>query len=313
MPFNEKSLLVSREVYADTIKKIDEQLTRVKEIAVVDKRTILPLNVDVFKNLTGDERKRYLHAYMHENNMFLLHHIRCSECLSVSMYKEFTADKSFEIYTCSDCRGKKSDDFYKQDYNRLLSVWFDDAGNVHFELPEELLDLRLGEKLLIQRFSCFVPIVHIRNGVMGLKGHCCCFKQDITELCQILPRKKVTIVRVVKGICDKLGQFSETSFFVRRKKVLEALTWLKKHHKWYRDDDELIICEENLSWMNGEDECELPGIIDIQEDDTNLSKIEFATELYNTDNITDISGAFKHKSLCLKNLFFINTNINFIF
>ena len=88
---------------------------------------------------------------------------------------------------------------------------------------------------------------------------------------------------------------------------------MKKHHKWYRDDDELIICEEDLSWMNGEDECELPGIIDIQEDDTNLSNIEFATELYNTDNITDISGAFKHKSLCLKNLFFINTNINFIF
>ena len=65
--------------------------------------------------------------------------------------------------------------------------------------------------------------------------------------------------------------------------------------------------------MNGEDECELPGIIDIQEDDTNLSKIEFATELYNTDNITDISGAFNHNSLCLKKLFFINTNINFIF
>ena len=70
VPFNEKSLLVSREVYADTIKKIDEQLTRVKEIAVVDKRTILPLNVDVFKNLTGEERKRYLHAYMHESICF---------------------------------------------------------------------------------------------------------------------------------------------------------------------------------------------------------------------------------------------------
>ena len=288
---NQKDLLDSKEVYTVIMKTATDQIKREIDKAGVTMKSVLPFNDDVFRGLAGEERKRYINAYMHENSMFQLHHTKCSKCLSVSMYKEFTADKTLENYTCSDCRSKRTSDFYEHGQNRLLPVWYDDAANVHYELPEELLDLRLGEKLLLQRFSCFVPIVHIRNGVMGLKGHCCCFKQDITEICYTLPRKKVTIIRVVKGIRDKLGNLSETSFLVRRKKVLAALRWLKKHHKWYRDDDQLIICEENLSWMNGEDECEIPGIIDIEEDDTSLPNMELATELYNTDNIMDIAGA----------------------
>ena len=40
-------------------------------------------------------------------------------------------------------------------------------------------------------------------------------------------------------------------FKIRRTKVLKALRWLKKYHIGYRD---IIIVEDNLSWMKGQEE-----------------------------------------------------------
>ena len=44
---------------------------------------------------------------------------------------------------------------------------------------------------------------------------------------------------------------------VRRKKVLNALLWLKKHHFGYHD---IIIVENNLSWMEGKDEAQMESV-----------------------------------------------------
>ena len=43
-------------------------------------------------------------------------------------------------------------------------------------------------------------------------------------------------------------------FLIRRRKVLDAFYWLKKYNHLYRDDEELVINESNLDWMNGKDE-----------------------------------------------------------
>lgn len=71
---------------------------------------------------------------------------------------------------------------------------------------------------------------------------------------------------MLKGIKTVSGVTRIESFFIRKSKVMTALTWLKKYHKWYREDPNLIIDETNLQWMNGADECELIGVSEILDD-----------------------------------------------
>jgi hypothetical protein len=40
-----------------------------------------------------------------------------------------------------------------------------------FDLPKELAHLTMAEKLLIQRVSPLVPVIHIKNGILGVRGH----------------------------------------------------------------------------------------------------------------------------------------------
>ena len=224
-------------------------------------KRFLPFNQQYFDSLSYPAQKEYASCHSHDLAMFQLQHRKCHKCLSVSLVKDYCVSrKAPGEYVCSDCKQKSDNVFFQKDSNRLLPVWFDESNNVHYELPEELRDLRLGEQLLIQRFSCFVPLVHIRNGMMGLKGHCCCFKQELADVCYCLPRSKVNAVKVIKAMREANGQPITQSFFIRRTKVMCALKWLKKYHKWYREDPDLVIDDSNLDWMKGEEECELLDI-----------------------------------------------------
>ena len=49
----------------------------------------------------------------------------------------------------------------------------------------------------------------------------------------------------------KKGDVNLDMLKVRRLKVLEAFRFLKKHNSEYQD---IEICEDNLDWMDGEDE-----------------------------------------------------------
>ena len=55
------------------------------------------------------------------------------------------------------------------------------------------------------------------------------------------------------------------AFMIRRDKVMNALYWLKKYNKIYRDDQSVIIYETNLDWMKNKREASFNGIIDILE------------------------------------------------
>ena len=80
-----------------------------------------------------------------------------------------------------------------------LPTWND--GNIErYDIPLELQNLREGEKLLIQKVSVYVPLLHLQYGQLGIKGHVCCFPQDVQEVCTVLPclPKQLTIVKVVQ-------------------------------------------------------------------------------------------------------------------
>ena len=168
-------------------------------------------------------------------------------------------------YICSTCRSnKKSEDHYLE--NNMNPVWYerDGGGNikivdgkkvVRYDIPPQLTNLTIAERLLIRRCAPFIPSVHIKNGVYGIKGHCVAFPQDITEMCNQLPQRKETIVTFIRQMGNQTNSAPMIRHLkVRKLHVIEALKWLKVHHSGYHD---IEIKEDHLDWMEGEDEANL--------------------------------------------------------
>jgi hypothetical protein len=140
----------------------------------------------------------------------------------------------------------------------LLPVWYDEKGRPRFDQPKELTSLRLGEQLLIQMAAPYVPLVHIKNGTLGIRGHVCSFPQRIADIANKLPRlpADVTHVKMVRSFRNEDNEIGTKAFVIRRHVVLRALRWLKRFNVNYKD---IEIDEANLDWMEGQDEAELPG------------------------------------------------------
>jgi hypothetical protein len=97
-----------------------------------------------------------------------------------------------------------------------------------------------------------VPSVHLSNGTLALKGHCVTVPQDISAMCNELPLRKETMMVFIWYIGNKnTSAVYPKSLPVNRKKLLEALLWLKKQNPFYAD---VSIRENNLEWLQGEDE-----------------------------------------------------------
>ena len=195
-----------------------------------------------------------------EHYMASLNVLKCSVCLECEI-----RDKPLDNnpnYVCPTCTRRKDPTYYTD--NNLHPVWYliDDGGNyvldengnkaAQYNIPEELSCLSMYEKLLIRRCANFVPSVHLKNGVFGLKGHCVTFPQDITQMCDELPQQKDTLLTFIRNIGNKdTNAIFPTSLRVNRLKVLNALKWLKKHNPFYAN---ITIKERNFDWMNGEKE-----------------------------------------------------------
>ena len=98
--------------------------------------------------------------------------------------------------------------------NEALPIWLDENGTIRFDLPEELQGFSIAKKCLIQMASPFIPIIHIKNGTLGSRGHCCSFPQQIEELFTILSRTpdNVKIVKLIRNFVDKQGEVTSKAF-----------------------------------------------------------------------------------------------------
>lgn len=154
---------------------------------------------------------------------------------------------------CDVCTNYKDIGYYlKKD---ALPVWKDDEGVTQFHVPECLKCLTIPEKMLIQRVSPVVPMMHLKNGVNGLTGHCCAYEQDVKGFINRLPRSlsDVKLLRVLKRVQSEIGMSKENriqKFKVRRIKVYEALEWLNRYNKEYAD---IEIDKEALNWLEGDE------------------------------------------------------------
>jgi len=162
---------------------------------------------------------------------------------------------------CSRCEGQKSNYSFSH-ANKALPSWIRN-NTIMYCVPSELKNLTLVEKLLIQRVSPLVPVIHIKNGLVGSRGHVVSFLQDITGICNELPKvpSNISLVKVIRSGTTATGESISSAFTVNRHRVLTALKWLKKYNPLYSD---VIIKESNLSWMKHRDTDQLTDILTIE-------------------------------------------------
>ena len=161
---------------------------------------------------------------------------------------------------CSECYKIPTNKFLD---SKSLPVWYNKDGKVMYRVPPCLKKLRLGEKMLIQRAKLFIPLIHLKNGIMGLKGHTCAFPQNVHEVADKLPRlpNDVTIIRVILNTQAEIGSKEKLDkpFIVRKQAVLDALYFLKDHNEEYK---RIEIMKENLNcWMGEKDEMLMHTIV----------------------------------------------------
>ena len=238
--------------YNNLDSSVKEAESRMKDL--LNKRCRLSVSEEVqsvFNAGVTQKQQEILSTLDFEFRSKNLTYVRCPACSSDTL--QLKPDNRACSLKCDDCSKNKHTQahFIKEN---MLPLWYSKNGKMHFDVPEELQGLTFGEKLLIQKTSVLIPVVHLRNGRLGIKGHTCMFRKDLASVCIDLPRKHFKVINAVHeyatGSTDE-ASFTHQTFKVRRDKVLKALIWLKHHHSGYKD---IIIDEDNLAWMSGKDE-----------------------------------------------------------
>ncbi len=108
---------------------------------------------------------------------------------------------------------------------------------------------------MIQRVSPLVPVIHIRNGILGSRGHIVSFFQDISSIAKVLPRlpSEVQVLKVIRENTNKSGESSTKALTVNHECVIKALKWLHQYNPLYKD---IIIDESRMNWMGGKNSCQ---------------------------------------------------------
>ena len=221
--------------------------------------------LDEFDNITNREFIQREQTVLFEHKMNSIHLHVCRTCLEYEiLFDRSNARKEYDV--CDKCKSKKID-YIKE--NRQ-PVWYEynadgskvcDDNNIpipQYNIPEELSNLTMAEKLLIRRCCPFIPSVHLKEGILGIKGHCICFPQDVNEVCTILPQLKCQVVKYIREIGNTDSSRHRWEMLrVNRGRVLRALRWLKIHNSEYAD---IVIDETNLEWMKGQQECSIDTV-----------------------------------------------------
>ena len=204
-----------------------------------------------------------------EHTMNSIHLNHCKTCLEYKL--EFNKENEQKEHDrCTKCVYEKIPDVTHFLNEGVHPVWYErnqdgtlrttENGNTvpRYDVPPELKELTIAEKLIIRRYCPLIPTVHLKPGTLGLKGHCICFPQDIDELCNTLPQQKCQVLKYVRQIgTNESEEIRWEMLRVNRDRVLRALRWLKLHHSGYKD---IIINESHLDWMKGEDEASIISI-----------------------------------------------------
>ena len=241
--------------------RINNLKKRISNFPNVKARKPLHLSKTMFQSATYYNQIFLISTYEFQNKIDSVERKYCEAC-NTGMFV------SGECKRCDHCRQNHLT-HEKLLEEKMLPIWRDLDGTVRYDVPEELQDLTFGEMMMLQRYSPYIALKHIYSGSFGLQGHCCCYSQDIGSVCNTLPKKREDLIKVIKEFrvtVENTNDPEYSSFVIRKKKVLNALKWLKKFNEQYKD---ITISEENLDWMgDNEKKC----IIEQSHDDNVLNE-----------------------------------------
>ena len=122
---------------------------------------------------------------------------------------------------------------------------------MQYLVPDELRGLSLYEELLIQKAAPYIPIIHVKNGAFGLKGHCIIFERESQGDIKQLPRCKSDVVCFNRqyGTREDGSKQKQMSMKANRKVLMNALTFLQKNHKSYNN---IFIVEPKKKTLQGD-------------------------------------------------------------
>ena len=105
-------------------------------------------------------------------------------------------------------------------------------GGKHYDVPVAPAGLTLAEELLIARLSVTVAIHLLSHGGVASTGHVATFPKPVESMAAVLPRvpSDVAIIRVRRGAAASADKKQIRLYTVRRRKVMDALHWLKEHN-----------------------------------------------------------------------------------
>ena len=90
--------------------------------------------------------------------------LRCSDCRVCK--GRYIKNKFNDMgRLCNHCEEKNK--IERETKKANAPTWTDENGKIHFELPTELMNMTIAEKLLIQKFAFLIPCVHLGKGKFG--------------------------------------------------------------------------------------------------------------------------------------------------
>lgn len=150
--------------------------------------------------------------------------------------------QSINLVVCRICSRRVERGLFQPRHERCLSCHRTAAGRHLFtaensmdvgDVPPELQELSLVERILIARVSPIVSVFRIRGQQRGYSGHVMNFVQRIDRILTRLPsdpRHLSAILLLNRVTFDGVAQFR-----VRSSKVRNALLWLQINNPYYRD------------------------------------------------------------------------------
>ena len=138
-------------------------------------------------------------------------------------------------------------------------------------VPDELQNLTQVEEMLIARALPIMRVYVKPGGQRGYSGHCINLPQNVTELAKFLPRYPKDLAVIIIKVKGKNNTFKDV--IVRKKKVHNALVWLKNNNPYY---SEILINDHALSLLpaNGAP----PELMTVETDDI-TSEISYSPDM----------------------------------
>ena len=123
-------------------------------------------------DVTPEDESQHLSFFdkavlLFESRCQALSHFCCQSCQMTGI----TIKQSFNNkFLCTKCQASHTN---KENNIKDLPIWYDKNEIPQYYLPEQLQSLREGEKLLIQQVAAYVPLLHLKDGQIGSRGHVC--------------------------------------------------------------------------------------------------------------------------------------------